>query len=170
MHCSSDVGSNLCVRMGNIPSSRDDEHAQAHLTPHDVRLAVTEILTLAGATAYHSSVIVDNREYYFDSVGIMIAPPLWSHLVGQAKHPGNMKTEVIDIGRSSNGGKAMAGMFIGYPTVHGDGTDSTLSSTHTFHGTNDSSVVRTHDGSVAPTADGRRKRRPHGQRNRRPHG
>lgn len=93
--------------MGNIPGNFDDTEHLHGPKSHDVRLAVTEILTVAGVTAYHSSVIVDNREYYFDSMGVMIAPPLWTHLVGQAKRPGNMKTEVIEIGRSPKGGKAM---------------------------------------------------------------
>jgi len=45
-------------------------------------------------------------------------------------------------------------IFIGTPTVHGNGTDSTLSSTDAVHGTNDGSVVHTDDGSVVHMDDG----------------
>ena len=39
-------------------------------------------------------------------------------------------------------------IFMNSPMVPGNGTDSTLSSTHTVHGTDGGSVVRTDDGSV----------------------
>jgi len=44
-----------------------------------VQLAVTEIFRVLGVPAYHSSVILDGREYYFDMNGVTSAPPLWSH-------------------------------------------------------------------------------------------
>ena len=55
-----------------------------------------------------------------------------------------------------------AGIVIGTPTVHSNGTDSILSGTCSVHGTvdvsfvrkDDSSVVRTGDGSVVRTGDG----------------
>lgn len=45
----------------------------------DVQLAVTEIFCILGVPAYHSSVILDGLEYYFDADGITSAPPFWSH-------------------------------------------------------------------------------------------
>jgi len=74
--------------------------------PHEVRLAATAILSVAGMTGYHTSVIIDDREYFFDSLGIMAAPPLASHLVGQAKSV-EVKTDVVDIGRSAVSGNAL---------------------------------------------------------------
>lgn len=70
-----------------------------------VKFAATGFLAVAGVTVYHTSVILDNHEYYFDSLGIVVAPPLWSHLVGQAKRGGELQTEVIDIGISPLSGK-----------------------------------------------------------------
>jgi len=75
-----------------------------------VRLAATEILQVAGLSGYHTSIIVDDREFFFDCLGIMLAPPLWSHLAGpdqEVKGPEDVRTEVIEIGRSLYGGKAM---------------------------------------------------------------
>lgn len=45
----------------------------------EVQVAVTEIFCILGVPAYHSSVIMDGREYYFDAEGITSAPPFWSH-------------------------------------------------------------------------------------------
>lgn len=73
--------------------------------PHEVRLAVTEILTVVGVIAYHSSVIVDDCEFFFDRLGVMAAAPLWSHTVGQAKPRRKEDTEVMYIGRSPHSGK-----------------------------------------------------------------
>lgn len=75
---------------------------------HEVRLAATEILRIAGMGGYHTSVIVDDCEYFFDSIGIMSAPPLWSHLAGGARHATEVRTDVRVIGWSSLSGTAMA--------------------------------------------------------------
>lgn len=72
---------------------------------HSVKLGVTEIMNIGGMTAYHSSVIVDDAEYYFDSLGIMPAPILFSHSSGQQRQ--SMKTDVIDIGRTHKSGRAL---------------------------------------------------------------
>lgn len=44
-----------------------------------VQLAVTPVLTIAGMSAYHTSILVGGREYFFDMEGITSAPALWSH-------------------------------------------------------------------------------------------
>lgn len=75
--------------------------------PHEVRLAATEILKVAGMSGYHTSVLVDDREYFFDCLGIMVAPPLWSHITGQVSQPAEARTQIIDMGTSACGGKAL---------------------------------------------------------------
>mmetsp|Transcript_45534 Transcript_45534/g.90217 ORF Transcript_45534/g.90217 Transcript_45534/m.90217 type:complete len:247 (-) Transcript_45534:30-770(-) len=75
--------------------------------PHEVRLAATEILNVAGMSGYHTSVILDDREYFFDSLGIMAAPPLSSHLAGQDLQVCAGRTTVVDIGRSACSGNAL---------------------------------------------------------------
>lgn len=72
-------------------------------------LVSTEILRVAGLTGFHTSVIVDDREFFFDREGIMAAPPLWSHIVGRAKSagPNEGKTQMTPVGMSSNSGKAL---------------------------------------------------------------
>ncbi|CAE8642110.1 unnamed protein product, partial [Polarella glacialis] len=75
---------------------------------NEVRLAATEIVRIAGMGGYHTSVIVGDTEYFFDSVGIMEAPALWSHLAGDAKTGTDVKTEVTVIGTSHLSGRTMA--------------------------------------------------------------
>lgn len=74
---------------------------------HTVQLAFTHLMSVAGVACYHTSVIVDEFEYYFDSLGIMAAPPLWSHLQAQAKK-GVAATAIKDYGTCSKSGLAMA--------------------------------------------------------------
>eukprot|EP00747_Dinoflagellata_sp_TGD_P088224 gnl/TRDRNA2_/TRDRNA2_163920_c1_seq1.p1 gnl/TRDRNA2_/TRDRNA2_163920_c1~~gnl/TRDRNA2_/TRDRNA2_163920_c1_seq1.p1 ORF type:complete len:253 (+),score=40.99 gnl/TRDRNA2_/TRDRNA2_163920_c1_seq1:55-813(+) len=94
----------------DLPSAQDDDHSAGHV----VRLAVTEILAVAGQTAYHSSVVVDDKEYFFDSLGIMCAPAFWSHLVGQARRPDDLRTDVYEVGRSSHSGRDMVEALSAY--------------------------------------------------------
>uniref|UniRef100_A0A7S4Q6V0 PPPDE domain-containing protein n=1 Tax=Alexandrium monilatum TaxID=311494 RepID=A0A7S4Q6V0_9DINO len=98
--------------MGNAAMCREDRKHRpsgfSQCAPHEVRLAATEILRVAGFSGYHTSVIVDDREYFFDSKGMMAAPPLSSHAIGQDRFP-KLQTEVIEIGRSSCSGKALVG-------------------------------------------------------------
>eukprot|EP00933_Yihiella_yeosuensis_P029518 TRINITY_DN23151_c0_g3_i1.p1 TRINITY_DN23151_c0_g3~~TRINITY_DN23151_c0_g3_i1.p1 ORF type:complete len:245 (-),score=29.84 TRINITY_DN23151_c0_g3_i1:195-929(-) len=77
---------------------------------HEVRLAATEIVRVAGMGGYHTSIIVDDREYFFDSVGIMEAQPLWSHMLGETKTGDAVsnKTEVTVIGHTHINGRQMA--------------------------------------------------------------
>merc|ERR1712107_114421 len=75
---------------------------------YEVRIASTEILRVAGMSGYHTLIIIDDREFFFDRDGIMAAPPLWSHITGgRVKPPGDVRTEVVEAGRSSLGGKAL---------------------------------------------------------------
>jgi len=46
-----------------------------------VLAAVSEIFKVAGIGAYHTSIIIDDREYYFDSSGIESSPCFSSHLL-----------------------------------------------------------------------------------------
>jgi len=74
---------------------------------HEVRVACTEILKVAGLSGFHTSIIVDDREFFFDREGIMTATPLWSHLAGRAKPSDGPTTEIIDVGKSFFGGREL---------------------------------------------------------------
>jgi hypothetical protein len=69
-----------------------------------VQVAATEILRVAGVVAYHTSVVLGGREYYFDSQGIMSGPSLWSHLAGKARRRSELRTEVHAMGVTRHGG------------------------------------------------------------------
>jgi len=86
-----------------LSSPVDDDAGEQE---HTVKLAATHLMSVAGVACFHTSVIVDDFEYFFDSLGIMVAPPLWSHLQAQAKR--GVQTEVIDFGTSSMTGLSMA--------------------------------------------------------------
>lgn len=97
--------------MGNAALHLSDDQGSEDGAMHEVKLAATGFLTVAGVTAYHTSIIVDKEEYLFDSLGIMVAPPLWSHLAGHSKGKGaadELQTEVLSLGRTALGGRAMA--------------------------------------------------------------
>lgn len=88
----------------------DDDDDEDEGGAHTVKLAASEILSVAGQNGYHTSVIVDDKEYFFDSVGIMVAPPMWSHTVGRQNLPEDVEpptTEVIELEPSHSSGKAM---------------------------------------------------------------
>lgn len=73
-----------------------------------VQVAATEILQVARMPAYHTSIILGGREYFFDADGIASAPALWSHLAGFehiAEH--ELSTEVFTVGYSAIGGSAL---------------------------------------------------------------
>jgi len=74
---------------------------------HEVRVASTEILKVAGLTGFHTSIIIDDYEYFFDREGIMSAPQLWSHQAGGMKPPGAAKTEVMEVGRTQSDGRQL---------------------------------------------------------------
>mmetsp|Transcript_37097 Transcript_37097/g.57516 ORF Transcript_37097/g.57516 Transcript_37097/m.57516 type:complete len:233 (+) Transcript_37097:64-762(+) len=74
---------------------------------HRVKLAATCFMSVAGVKCYHTSIILNNHEYWFDSLGIELGPAMWSHLVGKAKRKTELETEVIDFGFTSISGIAM---------------------------------------------------------------
>mmetsp|Transcript_26150 Transcript_26150/g.60990 ORF Transcript_26150/g.60990 Transcript_26150/m.60990 type:complete len:239 (+) Transcript_26150:50-766(+) len=89
--------------MGNIQSPHRPSRGAEQ---HHVRLAVTELFSVAGVTPYHSSVIVDNFEYFFDNTGIALGPALCSHQIGSQKNA-TTRAEVIDMGITSRSGRTM---------------------------------------------------------------
>lgn len=52
--------------------------------PGEVVAAFSEIFRVAGVGAYHTSIIIDDKEYYFDSCGIESAPCFSSHLLDES--------------------------------------------------------------------------------------
>eukprot|EP00931_Biecheleriopsis_adriatica_P004619 TRINITY_DN106260_c0_g1_i1.p1 TRINITY_DN106260_c0_g1~~TRINITY_DN106260_c0_g1_i1.p1 ORF type:complete len:330 (+),score=49.40 TRINITY_DN106260_c0_g1_i1:55-990(+) len=64
-----------------------------------VQIAATEIVKLAGISAYHTSVILGGREYYFATEGMASAPPLFSHRHSSGRPPPS-PTQVISVGGS----------------------------------------------------------------------
>lgn len=90
--------------------SPQEKSGNLSVPTHEVRLAATQIVRIAGMGGYHTSILLDDREYFFDSVGIMEAQPLWSHMQGEGKYPpeAQPKTEILVIGRSRSSGRAMA--------------------------------------------------------------
>lgn len=79
---------------------------------HEVHLAATEVFRASGVCAYHTSVHVGGREFFFDISGISSGPSLHSHTGGRAPGP---KTEVCDLGFTCIDGatlvKAMSPIF-----------------------------------------------------------
>lgn len=73
-----------------------------------VQLAATKILALAGTPAYHTSIILDGREYFFDSLGVVTAAPMWSHMAGGTRPLDEERTEVIPMGDAQCSGQEMA--------------------------------------------------------------
>lgn len=88
--------------MGNSQAGDSADMNWRRRAPYKVMLAATEILKVAGMSGYHTSIIVDDQEYFFDSLGIMAAPPLWSHVAGAG-----INREVVDCGRTASNGKAL---------------------------------------------------------------
>eukprot|EP00930_Biecheleria_cincta_P054745 TRINITY_DN4112_c0_g1_i3.p1 TRINITY_DN4112_c0_g1~~TRINITY_DN4112_c0_g1_i3.p1 ORF type:complete len:228 (-),score=40.41 TRINITY_DN4112_c0_g1_i3:167-850(-) len=70
-----------------------------------VLVAATEIVKLAGISAYHTSVILGSREYYFGAEGVVSAAALWSHR--KAKGAGSNATKILPAGISMCKGGAM---------------------------------------------------------------
>lgn len=102
--------------MGNAEGHRQLEDEEEELEDgesHDVHLVATGFLHVAGVTAYHTSVIVDDKEFLFDSLGIMVAPPLWSHMAAHPKgeeqsEDSSRQTQVEYLGSSAISGIVMA--------------------------------------------------------------
>lgn len=92
--------------MGN---SAGAENRQDGAT-HEVKLACTEILKVAGMRGFHTSVIVDDLEFFFDREGIMAAPPFWSHtgrVQQTAEHQPDGRTQTMEVGRSHCSGREL---------------------------------------------------------------
>jgi len=73
----------------------------------EVQVAATELMCVAGVPAYHTSVILGGREYYFDSNGIVCMPAFFSHLTARARRPGTLRMEVHRMGESASSGAAL---------------------------------------------------------------
>ncbi|CAK9014614.1 Hypothetical protein SCF082_LOCUS12395 [Durusdinium trenchii] len=73
-------------------------------TEDEVQLAVSVLGGVPGATAYHSSVIVNGHEYFFSDGGIASTSDLSSHKNPQMP---DSKPEVIDMGMSPYTGSQM---------------------------------------------------------------
>eukprot|EP01062_Namystynia_karyoxenos_P036874 TRINITY_DN26860_c0_g1_i1.p1 TRINITY_DN26860_c0_g1~~TRINITY_DN26860_c0_g1_i1.p1 ORF type:complete len:208 (+),score=67.21 TRINITY_DN26860_c0_g1_i1:101-724(+) len=59
--------------------SSDEQGGSVQGGPHVVQLAASRLGGVPGATAYHTSVIVDGTEYFFDGAGINTTNDLGSH-------------------------------------------------------------------------------------------
>lgn len=94
--------------MGNTvdTEAQPETDAEDGEREYEVKLAATCFMAVGGVECFHTSIIVDDNEYFFDSLGIMVAPPLWSHLQAQAK--GAPQLETIDYGTTTLSGKGMA--------------------------------------------------------------
>ncbi|CAE7750903.1 unnamed protein product [Symbiodinium sp. KB8] len=79
-------------------------HGKGRAANNQVQLAVSPLGGVPGATAYHSSVIVNGDEYFFSDAGISFGSGLQSH-----KNPQNpdSKPEVFDMGMSPYTGTQM---------------------------------------------------------------
>mmetsp|Transcript_11396 Transcript_11396/g.27405 ORF Transcript_11396/g.27405 Transcript_11396/m.27405 type:complete len:248 (-) Transcript_11396:131-874(-) len=79
-------------------------HGKGRAANNQVQLAVSPLGGVPGATAYHSSVIVNGDEYFFSDGGISFGSGLQSH-----KNPQNpdSKPEVFDMGMSPYTGTQM---------------------------------------------------------------
>lgn len=72
---------------------------------HNIALAATELFSVVGFAAYHTSIIVDDMELFFDGGGIVLADAFFSHQWSQgirSRSPSEAKdTEVVQLGRTS---------------------------------------------------------------------
>lgn len=106
--------------MGNAVGTDIGDRGPHDGAKHEVRLACTEILKVAGMRGFHTSVIVDDLEFFFDREGIMAAPPFWSH-TGRVQQPQptegrspetqhlarDPRTQIMELGRSHCSGREL---------------------------------------------------------------
>mmetsp|Transcript_79826 Transcript_79826/g.252333 ORF Transcript_79826/g.252333 Transcript_79826/m.252333 type:complete len:305 (+) Transcript_79826:97-1011(+) len=85
----------------HLPAAKLSEDA------NDVQVAATVVLRIAGVVAYHTSIIVGDREYFFDNRGIESAPPFWSHAVSSSAAAAGLDVEVCNYGKSALTGAAL---------------------------------------------------------------
>lgn len=71
-----------------------------------MKVAATPILNIAGACAYHTSLVMGVHEYYFDTDGIVCVPALWSHQ-HMSTSGENSTTELVPVGRSALDGQEL---------------------------------------------------------------
>eukprot|EP00434_Breviolum_minutum_P005429 symbB.v1.2.004786.t1/scaffold274.1/size244435/27 len=83
---------------------------------HHVHLVATEIIRVAGMSGYHTSVLVDEQEYFFDAIGILEAPAFFSHSLNeQAQSPDDVQPDVSENFALSRGDRGkMVVIPIGY--------------------------------------------------------
>ncbi|CAK9068139.1 unnamed protein product [Durusdinium trenchii] len=72
---------------------------------HAVQLAATPLFKALGFTAYHTSIIVGERELFFDGAGIVEADAFWSHdwcqsAIRTTRPNRHKQIEVVDLGKS----------------------------------------------------------------------
>mmetsp|Transcript_68158 Transcript_68158/g.176873 ORF Transcript_68158/g.176873 Transcript_68158/m.176873 type:complete len:522 (-) Transcript_68158:330-1895(-) len=95
-------GTNGTASDGSSNFEEDEEEITARC--HLVQLVLTPILSLPGARAYHSSVLVDGTEYWFSEAGVNIGrrkDVIASHALCFEE------SEVIDLGLSARTGQEM---------------------------------------------------------------
>ena len=71
---------------------------------------------MAGMSGYHTSVLVDEQEYFFDAIGILEAPAFFSHSLNeQAQSPDEVQPDVSENFALSRGDRGkMVVIPIGY--------------------------------------------------------
>jgi len=85
-----------CVPAGRAVAGPDEDEDGCPGTNH-VELAASELFTVPGfATAYHTSVIVNDEEFFFSDSGI-----LWDRVL--TSHQGK-PSEIVDLGYSRHNG------------------------------------------------------------------
>mmetsp|Transcript_106408 Transcript_106408/g.318054 ORF Transcript_106408/g.318054 Transcript_106408/m.318054 type:complete len:329 (+) Transcript_106408:84-1070(+) len=86
----------------HLPAAKLSEDA------NDVQVAATVVLRIAGVVAYHTSIIVGDREYFFDNRGIESAPPFWSHAVSSSAAAAGLDVEGDGAGHGPDSGERRA--------------------------------------------------------------
>lgn len=103
------MGATWC-KFDNDPLSGQDRTPQAlrtlHQSGHTIEVAVSELgsIKVPGVHAYHTSVIIDGEEYYFDHGGICQGG---KDLASHHQEPGCDGPEILAMGLSSISGKEM---------------------------------------------------------------
>lgn len=71
---------------------------------HNVSLAATELFSVVGCSAYHTSIILDDMELFFDGGGIVLADAFFSHQWSQGVRSRSASeakaTEVVELGKT----------------------------------------------------------------------
>lgn len=97
MKLSSDLACCTTRRQDSTPSEKPD-------SKHTIALAATQLFSVVGITAYHTSIVVDDMELFFDGGGIVLADAFWSHewsLGIQSLEGSAIETEVLQLGTTT---------------------------------------------------------------------